>query len=93
MSDPMFAARRERLRRAAEDGERLYRVRMQAPDGPTMKDDFRIDGILTLDLTDALGFVDELLAVVAGVPDAVARAAVIGAKYARGAQPKASTAP
>jgi len=54
--------RRERLRRAAEDGERLYRVRMHAPDGPTIADDNRINGILSLDLTDALGFVDALVA-------------------------------
>lgn len=53
---------RERLRRAAEDGERLYRVRMHGANGPSMADDNRIDGILTLDITDALGFADSLLA-------------------------------
>lgn len=53
---------RERLRRAVEDAERLYRVRMHAPDGPTIADDNRIDGILTLDLPDALGAYDRLAA-------------------------------
>ncbi len=52
---------RERLRRAAEDGERLYRVRMHSENGPTIADDNRIDGILTLDLTDALGALDVLI--------------------------------
>jgi hypothetical protein len=61
--------RRERLRRAAEDGERLYRVRMHDPNGPTIADDNRIDGILTLDLTDALGFVDALLNEIAALKE------------------------
>jgi hypothetical protein len=56
---------RERLRRAVEDGERLYRVRMHAPDGPTIADDNRIDGILTFDLTDALGAYERLAAALA----------------------------
>jgi hypothetical protein len=51
---------RERLRRAAEDGERLYRMRMH--DEPTIADDNRIDGILTRELSDALGFADRLVA-------------------------------
>jgi hypothetical protein len=51
---------RERLRRAAEDGERLYRVRMHGE--PTARDENRIDGILSIDLLGALGSFDSLLA-------------------------------
>lgn len=53
---------RERLRRAAEDGERLYRIRMHDPVGPTIADDNRINGILSLELPDALGAFDRLRA-------------------------------
>jgi hypothetical protein len=53
-------AARQRLRRACEDGERLYRKRMH--DEPTIADDNRIDGILTYDLSDALGAYDRLVA-------------------------------
>lgn len=55
------ALAREKLRRAVEDGERLYRKRMHDPIGPTIADDNRIDGILTLDLPDALGAYDRLV--------------------------------
>lgn len=53
---------RERLRRAVEDGELLYQKRMHGPDGLSLADEHRLDGILSLDLKDALGYVDELLA-------------------------------
>ena len=52
---------RERLRRACEDAARLYEVRMHAPDGPSISDDNRINGILSLDLLDALGAFDRLV--------------------------------
>ena len=52
---------REQLRRAAEDGERLYRKRMHEDDW-TGADDNRIDGILTRELEDALEFADALVA-------------------------------
>lgn len=65
-----LSQRRERLRRAVEDGERLYRVRMHAPEGPTIADDNRIDGILTLDLVDALGLVDQLIRALSGLEGA-----------------------
>jgi len=52
--------RREQLRRAAEDGERLYRKLMHVGE-LTVADDHRLHGILTRELENALGLVDELL--------------------------------
>lgn len=52
---------REQLRRAAEDGERLYRIRQHGEHGETVADGNRIDGILTRELDDALGAFDMLL--------------------------------
>jgi hypothetical protein len=60
-SQVAFVTRRERLRRAAEDGERLYRKRM-FEDEWTVADDHRLHGILSVDLPPALGLVDELAA-------------------------------
>lgn len=52
---------RERLRRAAEDGERIYRVYMHGDiEDMTAADLNRLSGILTLDLPDALGAYDSL---------------------------------
>ena len=54
---------REKLRRAVEDGERLYRKSMHDPDGVlTVSDWNRIHGLLTLELADALALVDLCLA-------------------------------
>lgn len=62
VGSPFHARRRELLRRAAEDGERLYRKSMHDPDGiVTIADWNRIYGLLTRELTDALGLVDELV--------------------------------
>lgn len=53
---------RERLRRAVEDGERIYRAYMHGDiEDMTAADLNRLSGILTLDLPDALGTLDGLL--------------------------------
>ena len=65
---------RERLRRAVEDGERLYRQRMhEEPHEITGADENRINGILTIDLPDALGVVDRLRAALVDVLDVAER--------------------
>ena len=53
----------EHLRRAVEDGERLYRKRMHDSDGAglTIEEEFRVDGILTRELESALALVDDAL--------------------------------
>lgn len=52
---------RERLQRAAEDGERIYRAYMHGDiEDMTAADLNRLSGILTLDLPDALGAYDGL---------------------------------
>ena len=61
--DAQSLREREQLRRAAEDGERLYRKRMHAE--PTIADDNRIDGILTRELENALALVERLVGCVA----------------------------
>lgn len=60
----LFSTRREQLRRAVEDGERLYRKRMHDSDGTglTIEEEFRADGILTRELESALALVDECIA-------------------------------
>ncbi len=72
--DTLIAEPRERLRRACEDGERLYRVRMHSGNGETIKDGNRIDGLLTLDLPDALGAFDRLAAALVAEREARSRA-------------------
>ena len=59
MSTSDLGPRRERLRRAVEDGDRLYRKRLDKE--ATQADNNRIDGILSLDLADALALVDTAL--------------------------------
>ena len=68
---------REQLRRAAEDGERLYRKRMHEDDW-TGAEDNRVDGILTRELVDALALVDAL---VARVTEAERALAFIAGEY------------